>query len=1292
MSNFMKDHVAPQNYLRVAARPDEPESDVGFGDALGASIDLTSPIRAIEGLVDESRIAADPAYQLDFEAEMEGVPEYARPILAETLESSKSLEHTKYLKQRMLNELKSAEEMGAYTGDSTAGAIGMTIMAAALDPINLAASVGSAAAGVRLTQGLAAQRLGRVKRAATIAGIEGAVNAALEVPLYMANPTSTSEDILWAAAFGTALGGTIGAAAKIKPQTLGKRVLDQDTVNAERTMDRMAEVEAHEIAGVTPPKQEIPVDFLRATMKDPMVRKAPAPARPEVSAARTKAIADLEAKKAELEELNTRTLPDEPVAPKLGDEVAAIKGELDFVKRVRAGAEGLNKIQATKAQIEWGRAKSAFLESYRKVDPEGYQATFRNLDRLNPPIEELEAALPAIEKRVAQMQSRYEKDLDGYAAAVDALGTQKDELLDAIDELDAQIKATPEVDPTIKSMGAAEAERGGIELSKLNEEELDALYEGPKARQTLADFGAKGNVPVRYDLAGQLDRSPNAMVSDLSRRLFQDAVPKLDHAVNPESASEIAEQLRDAVMTMYNSEANPAFANWAKERGYYSGAAAWFRDPHGNARALFEEEVREAVKAGAHPDENVMQAARTFSKLTERVHEFGEQNLPGWKEFPYDPTYVPRQWNKEKLMHLNSEYVADPASFSPGVDSILGELVYRGFMEQNPTFDPARTARIANNVAQRFIERSSSVDFEYPDFGKLTREKLEEMFDAVDITKVDREQFFAGLETQYAQPDAGRVSHAKQRMDIKTDHTPLVARREDGTEQALTLEDVFTHRADALLHGYVNQVAGWGSLSKVTGGKIHNDSSLKRYIEGVKKFEQTYVEFDKAKGFKRIDSEIDKLMIGVNHTLGRALEDPNTQIAKTRRVLNGWNFMRVMNQAIFPQYSESSKIINATSLQTVSHYAPSVANAFKLMRAGAELPDDVRLLVLAAREYGIGGSYTRGATHVNRYQSDLDGTMFNKYDKERMLIEHLKRPTAGMLQFALDQQEVLTFMSMTSEWGQRAKGLKEFTKGDYARFAWMGLDRKMVGRINKQLMKHAKGEDGKPWAESKSKYIADLNLAEWTDYVARDKYGFGMKRRISETIQTNNPGNLPAWSQKNLGAIVAQFRSFPLAAHHKQLLHGLGFGDMQAYMTFMANSMFASLARAGQVYLNSLGREDAQEYRDRYMSPDMLALAAVERSAWAGLPSLLQMPNTAYRVITGKHPGSMRSTGLQRGISGIPGVDVMDKAINMKGSLEDLLVNGNVQRVFKETWALMPYSNMPGLKNAAAALADQLPE
>lgn len=1332
MSNFLKDRVVAPNYMRGPA-PDPEESDLSFKEGFDAAAPFVQPTPAVSNLIDESRIKADPAYRLDFEKEMEDVPEYARPSLAEALEDSRSLEHTKYIKQKVLGELESARTLDEYTGGSVMGALGMSLAAGIVDPLNLGVGVGTAGVGLVATAARGAYRMSRLKRAMVIAGLEGAANAALEVPLYLSNKTADGTDILWAAAFGASIGGVAGAISPPKLGTIAQTHQDASTVAADQLMDNMAKVEVAEMKGVEPASVPLSDDVEQALRQDPLHRQE----RPETAEAAREARVEapdgidwkvrqreefeaeeirakaIEIQETKLKEVSAREVGDEPVAPLVRrDDLDDFNQEVAFYKTL--DDQNLSAKDKTRAKVEFNKAKGEFLEKYRDADPQGYQRIFGNRDRLNPPAAEVEKALPEIQKRMDKLEEQYTKDAEAFRTKVDEIATEKDLLIDSIEELK---KAEPQTGFGKKTAGAAQIanpERfadGTLELGRYDPDHVDKIYDDvvETRQQRIGWFGSDSEaegLATRFDLHGKLARSPNAEIRYANQQLLDDGQTKAGHQVNPPGAEVIAETLRDAIVGPYQAAARLVLPKFAEEIGKKHNLLTRLLDWDGKLAGMLDIEVTRAIREGHHELESVREAADALRKGFERSLEVAkEYNLPGWEEIMKDPNYLPRLISDQRLADVNgAAYDISPDQFSAGIESAPAEFIYRAIMEANDTFDPEMTARVANAWAHNIVARAAG-DPPMPDIqGQASIERVRDWLDSLDLSDVDRKNFEAAWNPKTEEPDAGRTARSRFRVNLKEDHEPLMAKYTGpdtgdlkyGDTVQLSYRDLLEDRAGYLLTAHANETAGWSALWKNLG--IKNEADLNQYRRRIVQHESNQVKDGKrlvglVEGRSPFNLELRGIDIGFNKTLGRAITDPSA-MRTIRRVAGGYNFTRVMNQVVFAQLSEASKIITATSIKTVKHYSPVLKDTLKSMRNGERPSAQGQAWINAAQEYvGLASNTARGGT-VRKYAVDTEGALLSTENKWLQRLDHAKKITSRPLTLAMDFEEVLGFASFSNEFSQRLKGVKQFSEGDYKRFAAIGLSKSKMNRIRQQMKKYALDEQGNNYFESDSEWMGNLQLDKWDDVEARNMFAVGMRRKVNNMVQTNQAGNLPQWALSEGGQLIAQFRTFMLAAHQKQLLHHISYNDRRAYLEFAANAVSAATFYTAQKYLHSLGREDAEAYRSRMLSPETILRASWERSAWSGLTPFVGDAIGAATGLNLGNPYSTRSTGLGRGTSGIPVADMFNKFNQLGG---DLLAIGteegkSASKLFKNAWALAPFQNYLGLSNAAQLFAQALPD
>lgn len=1292
---------------RLPFMPQEiAEPDVRFGEAFDAAQTQTDTIRAAKGFVEESDFQYDPAFEMNVEQEMEAVDPMYRDWLRAQAPRARSADHWDYLRTRTMEEVDNLSTISQYTGGSILGTMGMYIGASFTDVPTLLTNFAAGAGAIKM--GATAVRAGYASTMLRAAGIDAAANASIESVLAAGNPTTGLADVAIAATGGAVLGGGLaglGRGWRAHKGTIADTMRQRTIEPAKKFLQRQAEEDFAKVTGGTAP--EVPAHPVYEVLQryNPVVstqRKGNNPF--EARDAALKSREDIEARLAQLE---AKELPDEPVAPLGRDMVEGFREELAFIKdlpNLKLAAKDV-----TKANIEFNKAKGELLEQYRDADPEGYQQVFGNRDRLNPPTKEVEEKLPQIEKRLEKLSKQYEKNKAAYSKALDDLGTAKDELLAKRDVLDEDLK----------SIGAAQVrdaeEVAGPDLlgQKFYDDETDLFEEIADMRMGLSwgdpkpgSFHEKiAGVRVRIDSASTLERSANDMTRGVARKMVADGNTKKGHAVNPMTASEEAIKHRDALKGAYQTARQAFYPSWLKEQGKKWGRLSELLDYDGSMIRRFNEQVYDAIRNGSHESEAVMKAAEVAQEVFRRTLEYGQDSaLPGAKDIPPDPRYVPHQISGTALGDLNVNYKVSKADLSAGVNDTLAELWYRGLMSANQTFDPEFTAKVANGIAKNLMSRRLGLGLEnIADLGRMTREQLEDMLVDVGLDDDLRKAFFDMMDQTTKHKEAERVSNLKSRLNIDMDHAPLMMEyrgpdlpsRKKGEMVEVRLGDLMDKDLEFLLERYVDNVVGWSAMHRHFPGKVYNNSSWNKMMDDIRRYENDVVKDEKRMrpgigGTKnKLEKEIRSLERAKAETVGQSMvDDPSSGWSAGRRFMTGWNTTTMMGQTAFTQSSEFSKVISDVGMDVAMHHMPAVKDYFRILKSGEPMTEDTAIVHQLMVNYGVGSNYARGGA-TSRVSPDLDGAMYTHNDKMAYRLDKMKGQVTAPMRLSMDMGELVWVAGMQTKMGQAIKK-GGFDEALTKRLRFMGIDEGMERRIAKQIKKHSVDRGGNKYMDSAEEYVHDFRLNDWDDYAARDVWELGMKRRTSEVIQSNNYGNVPDWAVTDFGQLAWQFRHFPLAAMTKQLMNTTSYGDARAAYTMSLNSVFAAGMYAAQKYTTSFFKEDSQEYRDKMLTPEMLAFAAWQRSAWAGLTPAVG--DVLHFMVAGEKiaPYSTRSSGLGYGPMGIPAIAQGQQIFKAVDAIfgEDK----SWQDAYNETRKLLPFQNFIGIQNVLNIMGQALPD
>jgi len=171
--------------------------------------------------------------------------------------------------------------------------------------------------------------------------------------------------------------------------------------------------------------------------------------------------------------------------------------------------------------------------------------------------------------------------------------------------------------------------------------------------------------------------------------------------------------------------------------------------------------------------------------------------------------------------------------------------------------------------------------------------------------------------------------------------------------------------------------------------------------------------------------------------------------------------------------------------------------------------------------------------------------------------------------------------------------------GDDKALLDIGLNPELIERLRAQLPNIAEFDE--------AGNLTRLDLLKTTDDSAVNELVQSIHRGSRQMIQGTFIGESGKWAHDDLLRLLTQFRSFSIVAMEKQWKRqAVTHGTAQAMGLLIGSMAVALPVHAARVYANSLGREDAAEYREKQLSPQMLGRATLNYTALAGLaPDIL---------------------------------------------------------------------------------------
>jgi hypothetical protein len=262
----------------------------------------------------------------------------------------------------------------------------------------------------------------------------------------------------------------------------------------------------------------------------------------------------------------------------------------------------------------------------------------------------------------------------------------------------------------------------------------------------------------------------------------------------------------------------------------------------------------------------------------------------------------------------------------------------------------------------------------------------------------------------------------------------------------------------------------------------------------------------------------------------------------------------------------------------------------------------------------------------------------------------------------------------------------------------LGLDPAdpVIARIEQYIADSAVTRKG--WAGYK---LVDPMTSEWKnpdgtlDVEAVAAYRNAISLAATRSVVVPDSTDLPLWMSSPSASLLVQFRKFALTNLRNRFMFNMNMGDRAAVSSMMLEIAGAGVGYALATYLRSLGREDAQDYRDRMLAPDMIAKAAVARASWMNIAPLVvdtTMQDVLRRQAVFEHS---RTTGLRGGFwSGNPTVDHVSSLMGSLGSVQSLFADDyafsrqDLENIRKGWWI----PNVYGVQQLFQKIGDNLPE
>jgi hypothetical protein len=869
-----------------------------------------------------------------------------------------------------------------------------------------------------------------------------------------------------------------------------------------------------------------------------------------------------------------------------------------------------------------------------------------------------EAGLRAADEAIinqAVREGRASRTRPARAAQIDLEGDQVVSKVNAED--------TPDAPDQGNSAGAAYANY--VDDTLLESEEN--LVEIAK-RDRPPKNAAKGE----FNMRGRLFGSAHDVLAWGAERLFPTLHGRAGKGPAPVNAMDRSTRHFRSSMAKSYRQYLPAYKEWAKAQGL-NGAQRW----SGKGRDQFAEQVGRTIRDPNYTtDPHVQRAANALREINAEVLERAQRaGLHGFDEIPENPQYLMRVHSHDGLRKLEAklgsvrlERLVSNAIMngSEGIDSEAADLLasaYIGAVKRHQTRSDPFTGRLfAGNQARWLKEElqkmASEADADSP-LRKLSEEDLDRLDDLVSGT---------------ASKETGKITRARRRLALNEAESMAA---EDGT--LVRLDEMFENNAEVIMESYLRQMSG--SIGLAEAGFRRPDADFEKLVQTIENSGHRYgLHPDQVK------SDLDALKAVHKMIMGRPLRDYNDAHRKAygvMRSLRAYQFSRVMGQVGIAQIPDLAAAVGNFGFRNMMDQMPALRGVFRRM-ANGELDDELSAELEAVLAPGVDRLIDQP---MGRYDDGQLDTLINtKLDRG---LQRVNRMTSDVSLMHPIQMFAERMGARAAAQRLAREALGKGRKLSPQRLESMGLTGEIKDRVFDQLKKHSK------WIEGgiTGRRLGSLDLENWDDLAARERFLDAMHQWTRKAIQRNDPQDLMQIMHNDFAKLVMQFRTFSYVSWSKQLIHGVRMHDMETTLSFSASLMAGSLAYALKVHSNAPGRDDRDEYLEENLQPEKLALNGFYRSAWS---SLLPMGiDTAMEAI-GEDAlfANARTTGLSTGILGNPTFDMLDKASSVMTDFPAAAFNPDVQLTqgnVRDLTSLILLQNIWGVQNALNAAVSDMP-
>ena len=599
-------------------------------------------------------------------------------------------------------------------------------------------------------------------------------------------------------------------------------------------------------------------------------------------------------------------------------------------------------------------------------------------------------------------------------------------------------------------------------------------------------------------------------------------------------------------------------------------------------------------------DPHVSAAAKAMQDVGATTLLASQQHrVPGSLDVPNDSTWVHRVWDGNAIEALSANKDTAIAQ---------AEAVIRGaILAETPDTKPAVVDSISRTIVKRALFGSSGRGGAYG-ADDIQLEEIQNLLREQGVSQATIDQTAKILTPRKAEPGTPATFRSRVRLDENYVHT-----FEDGTK--LALNDLLVrddlHLVNRELHTAYGNAAKhemFAAFNQRFNANVTSEDQLLRTIEE----RMRRADVPQA----TINKNMERLQFGLNNLAGRRLrpEDPLDKIASDMAKFQRFRVLSHIGTGV-QNLEQVLRVIGDQGLEATFKSLPAFPELISFFKRG----DIDRAAAQEAEAIGISVQrLTRRRTP--RGVDPNEGTRMNAV---RRGLDSLDRFSGdiSLQSYTQDLAETVadTVTRQKIDLAATGKGLS------LKRQQALGWSPEETARIVAQVKQYRSNIDG-VWA---------ANEHLWDDAGAAAIYRQGVLKNVLRLTSGGDATDKPLWMSAPIGKLFGQLRSWGLSQWSRNFLYTAQIKDAGAVAAAASSIVGTGLLYGARVYLNSIGREDAQDYRDNMLTDERLVLAALGKNSFVNvIPGAIDFaapfagydPVFSFARTSGIQGGDLRST------------------------------------------------------------------